>query len=92
MCIDDEITLNGIIEEVISWLEETRRKCRPGGSWWDAIHNRPEIGGIYVKIEYDCNKLCWVLDDSGVYDMPLIVHQHEQFIEVGVEKDIATAD
>ena len=69
MCIDDEITLNGVIEEVISWLEETRRKCQPGGSWWDANLNRPEIGGIYVKAEYDCERLCWVLDDSGVYDV-----------------------
>ena len=68
MLIDAEITLNGVIEEVISWLEETRRKCQPGGSWWDATHNRPEIGGIYVKVEYDCKRLCWVLDDSGVYD------------------------
>lgn len=69
MLIDAEITLNGVIEEVISWLEETRRKCQPGGSWWDAIHSRPEIGGLYVKIEYDCKKMCWVLDDSGVYDI-----------------------
>ena len=34
MGIYEEITLDGVIEEVISWLEETRRKCQPGGSWW----------------------------------------------------------
>ena len=69
MGIYEEITLDGVIEEVISWLEETRRKCQPGGSWWDATHNQPEIGGIYVKVEYDFEKLCWILDDSGVYDV-----------------------
>lgn len=69
MSVDDEITLEGAIEEVLYWLEETRRKCQPGGGWWDAIHNRPEIGGIFLKFEYNCERLCWVLENSGVYDI-----------------------
>lgn len=69
MLINDEITLQGVIDEVISWLEETRRKCNPDGGWWDKKLNRPEIGGLFLKVEYDCERLCWVLDDSGVYDI-----------------------
>lgn len=69
MRVDDEITLELAIEEVLLWLAETRRKCQPGGCWWDAIHNRPEIGGLFLKIEYNFEKLCWVIDDSGVYDI-----------------------
>lgn len=69
MCVDDEITLTGAIEEVLSWLEETRKKCQPGGGWWDNEQNKPEIGGLFLKIEYNFEKLCWVLDDSGVYDI-----------------------
>ena len=69
MLIDDEINLKGAIEEALSWLEETRKKCQPGASWWDAKLDRPEIGGIFIKLEYDFEQLCWVLDDSGVYDV-----------------------
>ena len=69
MCVDDEITLKDAIDEVISWLEETRRTCQPGGSWWNITKNKPDIGGLFLKVEYDFEKLCWVLDDSGVYDI-----------------------
>lgn len=69
MCVDNEITLAVAIEEVLSWLVETRRKCQPGGVWWDAKLDRPEIGGLFLKIKYNFEKLCWVLDDSGVYDI-----------------------
>lgn len=67
MLIDEEITLKKVIDEALSWLAETRKKCQPGGGWWDNNKNKPEIGGLYVKIKYDC--LCWVLEDSGVYDV-----------------------
>lgn len=65
----DEVNLKDTIKDSLYWLEETRRKCTPGGAWWDKSKNKPEIGGIFLKFEYDCEKSCWVLDNSGVYDI-----------------------
>ena len=65
----DAVNLKDTIKESLYWLEETRRKCTLGGAWWDKSKNKPEIGGIFLKFQYDCEKLCWVLDNSGVYDI-----------------------
>ena len=47
-----EVNLKDTIKESLYWLEETRRKCKLGGAWWDKSKNKPEIGGIFLKFEY----------------------------------------
>ena len=67
MEIYDEITLDGLIEEALEWLKDIKKKCNPSGPWWNDVKNRPEIGGIFLKLIYIDGQ--WCLDDSGVYDI-----------------------
>lgn len=67
MLIGAEITLDGLIEEALEWLDEMKSRCKPNKGWWDFKNNRPEIAGIYIKIE--CIDGHWYLMDSGVYDV-----------------------
>lgn len=66
MLIGAEITLDGLIDEAFEWLNDMKTRCKPGGGWWDSKNNRPDIAGIYIKIE--CIDGHWCLKDSGVYD------------------------
>lgn len=67
MIIGDFVTLEGFQEEMLSWLQDVKEKCVPGGCWWDRQKNKPEIAGFFFKIFYDPNVHDWLLDDSGVY-------------------------
>lgn len=64
--IGDEINLDNLTNEMLRWFELICTNCQPNKSWWDVKNNRPEIGGLFAKIELDDDK--WILENSGVYD------------------------
>ena len=68
MIIGDEINLDGLMDETLDWFEQIQTKCRPraGGSWWNHLENRPDIGGIFVIANLQNNE--WRLENAGVYD------------------------
>lgn len=67
MIIGDFVTLEGFQQEMLIWLEEVKKRCVPGGGWWDIQKNKPEIAGFYFKMFYDPRVHDWLLYDAGVY-------------------------
>lgn len=65
MNIGEIVTLDRFKEEMCEWLQLTREKCGPGGSWWNFKYNEPDVKGLYFKIEFKFNK--WILEDCGAY-------------------------
>lgn len=66
MCNGTEINLDNLTLEMLRWLELVYKNCQPNEGWWDIENNRPDIGGLFAKIELKDNK--WILENAGVYD------------------------